>query len=101
MRLWVHAETFAQGTNRDRAKKVAEEGTEAYGAYEGLMRLKLVEGEGRPDAVEGAAHHVLYECCDTIQAALNMVAGMGFTQAQLDACMEEVRKRNEERGRYR
>lgn len=100
MRLWVHCETFELGTHKDRAKKVAEEGTEVYGAYEGLSRLHMVEGEGRPDAMAGAAWHVLYECCDVIQAALNMAAGMGFKQEDIEECMEKVRRHNEERGRY-
>ncbi|WP_157051502.1 hypothetical protein [Olsenella sp. oral taxon 807] len=38
---------------------------------------------------------------DVIQAALNLAAALGATQAELDRAMEDVRRANEERGRYR
>lgn len=41
------------------------------------------------------------ECCDVIQAALNLAAALGTTQEGLDLAMRDVRRANEERWRYR
>lgn len=100
MRVWVHVDTFQVGTDKERAKKVAEEGTEAYGAWEAMNAPTLVHG-GTDAELQEATEHLFYECCDTIQAACNLMASLGATQQDIDRAMDAVRKRNEERGRYR
>ena len=88
MRYWVHVDTFDVGDLKGKATKVLEEASEA-------------RSWGGPLGEEQRRRHALVECCDTIQAALNLAAALGATQAELDRAMEAVRLANEERRRYR
>ena len=92
MRYWVHADTFDIGDLKGKATKVLEEASEACEEARSWGRLQADGHERR---------HALMECCDVIQAALNLAAALGATQAELDRAMEDVRRANEERGRYR
>ena len=94
MRYWVHADTFDVGYLKGKATKVLEEASEACEAARAW-------GRETEDAEPLMRLHALTECCDVIQAALNLAAALGATQAELDRAMEAVRLANEERGRYR
>jgi hypothetical protein len=94
MRYWVHADTFDVGDLREKATKPLEEAAEACEAARAW-------GRATGDAAPLMRLHALTECCDVIQAALNLAAALGATQAELDRAMEDVRRANEERGRYR
>ena len=97
MRYWVHADTFDVGDLKGKAIKVLEEASEAceearsWGGFQ-------ADGHERRHALRRSA---ITECCDVIQAALNLASALGATQAELDRAMEDVRRANEERGRYR
>lgn len=48
-----------------------------------------------------AREATMYECCDTIQAACNLLDRLGATQEEeVERTMRSVRYRNERRGRY-
>ena len=97
MRYWVHADTFDVGDLKGKATKVLEEASEACEEARSWGRLQ-VDGHERRHALRRSA---ITECCDVIQAALNLASALGATQAELDHAMEDVRLANEERGRYR
>lgn len=92
MRYWVHADTFDINDLKGKAIKVLEEASEA---------CEAARSWGGPLGEEQRRRHALAECCDVIQAALNLAAALGATQAELDRAMEDVRRANEERRRYR
>ena len=95
MRVWIHVETFDLGDPDEKAKKVLEEGSEACeAAREFLKRTDTLDELGR------GRRHVIHECCDAIQAAVNLMAYMGADQTEIDSVMEEVRCGNVQRGRY-
>lgn len=100
MRLWVCIDTFQMGTDKERAKKVAEEGAEAFSAWEASDRCIPIIREPNGEPSLGSISRVLYECCDVIQAACNLMASMGAAQEDVDRAMRAVREHNEERGRY-
>lgn len=80
---------FDLGTTRDKQRKVVEEAAEAFAEAE----------DWRLSRSDDAAA-LLYECCDTIQAACNLMAAVGATQADVADAMDRVHRRNAERGRY-
>ena len=43
--------------------------------------------------------YVLNECMDVVQAVVNLLAALGFTQEDVDAAIERCNERNRERGR--
>lgn len=43
--------------------------------------------------------YVLNECMDVVQAVVNLLAALGFTQEDVNAAIERCNKRNQERGR--
>jgi hypothetical protein len=94
MRYWVHADTFDVGDLKGKATKVLEEASEACEAARSWERAP-------GDATPLMRRNAITECCDVIQAALNLAAALGATQAELDLAMRDVRRANEERGRYR
>lgn len=98
MRFWIHVETFDLGSPAEKAKKVLEEGAEACEAARELFKRQELLGGSDHEGRE--RRHVLHECCDAIQAAVNLMAYMGADQTEIDSVMEEVRCGNVQRGRY-
>lgn len=43
--------------------------------------------------------YVLNECMDVVQAVVNLLAALGFTQEDVDVAIERCNERNRERGR--
>lgn len=43
--------------------------------------------------------YVLNECMDVVQAVVNLLAALGFTQEDVDAAIGRCNERNRERGR--
>ncbi|MEQ2952557.1 hypothetical protein [Collinsella sp. CLA-AA-H302] len=43
--------------------------------------------------------HVLNECMDVVQAVVNLLTALGFTQEDVDMAIERCNERNRERGR--
>jgi len=83
---------FAVGTDRECAVCPLEEAAEAFGAWRGMQAVGS-------DA--SAREATMYECCDTIQAACNLLDRLGATQEEeVERTMRSVRYRNERRGRY-
>lgn len=87
-------EPFEMGTPKESAVKLLEEAAEAFGAWQNA-ELDALELDGSVPLL-----HVLYECCDVIQAACNLMWRMGATDSQVMAAMLAVTRQNEARGRY-
>ena len=68
MRYWVHADTFDIGDLKGKATKVLEEASEA---------CEAARSWGGHLGEEQRRRHALMECCDVIQAALNLAAALG------------------------
>lgn len=64
------------------ALKLLEEAAEVYGAWQ-----------------LNSDTYVLNECMDVVQAVVNLLAALGFTQEDVNAAIERCNKRNQERGR--
>ena len=88
-------EPFKMGTAKESAVKPLEEAAEAFGAWQDVERDAL-----ESDGLSVQLNHVLYECCDVIQAACNLMWRMGATDTQVMAAMRAVTRQNEARGRY-
>lgn len=83
---------FCIGDEKSQATKPLEEAAEAFGQWQ-LMTSN--RGSGTK-----FRHGVIYECCDTIQAACNLMARVEATNDEVSAAMEGVHANNERRGRY-
>jgi len=79
---------FDMGTDKEAALKPLEEAAEAFNAWQGADR----DGDGVAD--------VIYECCDVIQSACNLMWRVGATQEDVKIAMDAVAEANESRGRY-
>ena len=90
-------EPFEMGTPKESAVKPLEEAAEAFGAWQDYYELETLESDG----LQVARNHVLYECCDVIQAACNLMWRMGATESQVMAAMCAVTRQNDAFGRYR
>ena len=64
------------------ALKPLEEAAEVYGAWQ-----------------LNSDTYVLNECMDVVQAVVNLLAALGFTQEDVDAAIGRCNERNRERGR--
>lgn len=64
------------------ALKPLEEAAEVYGAWQ-----------------LNSDTYMLNECMDVVQAVVNLLAALGFTQEDVDAAIERCNERNRERGR--
>jgi len=73
MRYWVHADTFDVGDLKGKATKVLEEASEACEAARSWERAP-------GDATPLMRRNAITECCDVIQAALNLAAALGATR---------------------
>lgn len=76
------------GTDKEAALKPLEEAAEAFSAWQVADR----NGDGVED--------VVYECCDVIQAACNLMWRVGAAQKDVSAAMNAVAEANRSRGRY-
>ena len=75
--------------SKEQAVKILEEASEVFGAWQ-QWHLEQHSAE---------LEHLLHECADLFQATANMLAGLGVVD--MTAYIEECRKRNEIRGRYK
>lgn len=64
------------------ALKPLEEAAEVFGAWQ-------LNGDT----------YVLNECMDVVQAVVNLLTALGFTQEDVDMAIERCNERNRERGR--
>lgn len=76
------------------ALKPLEEAAEVFGAWQasGIDGAGSTTPEMRKD--------IVYECFDTIQACVNLLEGVGTTDAELRDAARKVHANNVERGRY-
>lgn len=79
---------FKMGTDKEAALKPLEEAAEAFGEWQTADR----DSDGIED--------IVYECCDVIQAACNLMWRVGATQGDVDVAMYAVEEANKARGRY-
>lgn len=87
-RVVIACRPFLDGDDKSIALKPLEEAAEAFGAWQNAMRD------------DGDLDSVIYECCDTIQAAVNLMMCVGATDAQVESTMDSIEFHNRERGRY-
>lgn len=78
----IECRPFSMGDDKSMALKPLEETAEVFGAW------------------QTDEDSVIYECCDTIQAAVNLMMCVGATDAQVESAMDSVEFHNRERGRY-
>lgn len=64
------------------ALKPLEEAAEVFGAWQ-----------------LNSDNYVLNECMDVVQAVVNLLTALGFTQEDVDMAIERCNERNRERGR--
>ena len=86
--LGLVVRTFECGTEKEAARKPAEEAMEAYAAWELL---------GRGDATLDDLDDLADELADCVTACCNLAARHGI---DLQAAIQRVEERNRERGRY-
>lgn len=84
----IYVKPFDMGTDKEAALKPLEEAAEAFGAWQVADR----HGDGVED--------VVYECCDMIQAACNLMWRVGATQDDVGVAMDAVVEANKLRRRY-
>ena len=88
-------EPFEMGTPKESAVKLLEEAAEAFGAWQAFMNADC-----DAERMTHTRSDIVYECCDVIQAACNLMWRMGATDSQVMAAMRAVTRQNEARGRY-
>lgn len=82
----LHVQPFRIGDEKSQATKPLEKAAEAFGQWQ------LMTSRGKSSAFRGG---VIYECCDTIQAACNLMARVGASSAEVSAVMEGVHASSE------
>ena len=80
----VTVQTFDQGSDDDKAKKVLEKASEVRGA---------LQYEGRK------AGQTLYELAETVTACLNLVVALGYSEEDLQKQLDMVNESNTRKGR--
>lgn len=85
-----------KGCKRDKAQalKPLEEAAEVFGAWQNFNRYAA-----RTTRTEGARAELIYECCDLIQATVNLMFAFGANSVEVYHTLEKVREANEARGR--
>jgi hypothetical protein len=93
---------FCIGSEKSQATKPLEEAAEAFGQWQLMEKERERRRQGEPDILACAAFRegIIYECCDTIQAACNLMARVGAGADEVSEAMEDVHTSNERRGRY-
>lgn len=82
----------AVAPDKAHALKPLEEAAEVFGAWQ--------KWNITPELVrETNSIALIDECIDTIQATVNLMAAIGYTQEDVDAAIAACRVRNEQRGR--
>lgn len=83
------------------ALKLLEEAAEVFGAWQAFDNALLqASGYGwGPNAYRNENQDFIAECADLIQAMANLLAAYDFSQEEIDAALEQCRRRNEARGR--
>lgn len=87
---------FEMGTAKESAVKPFKKAAEAFAAWQDYYELETLESDG----LSAALNHVLYECCDVIQAACNLMWRIGATNQQVMAAMCAVTRQSEAFGCY-
>lgn len=97
-----HVQPFCIGDEKSQATKPLEEAAEAFGQWQLMKKERERRRQGEPDSLACAAFRegIIYECCDTIQAACNLMARVGATSDEVSAAMWNVHESNKLRGRY-
>lgn len=89
------------GETKAQALKPLEEAAEVFGAWQAFDNALLqTSGYGwGPNAYRNKEQDFIAECADLIQATANLLAAYDFSQEEIDAALEQCRRRNEARGR--
>lgn len=95
----LHVQPFCIGTAKSQATKPLEEAAEAFGQWQ-LMKKERERRRQGGLAFAEFREGIIYECCDTIQAACNLMARVGASSDEVSAAMESVHESNKRRGRY-
>lgn len=97
MEYEISVEPFVRSkTAKAQALKPLEEAAEVFGAWQkpnDVHKLGITDDSNE-------LQDVFYECCDTIQAACNLMASLGANPSDVMYFMGKVHKHNVERGRY-
>lgn len=80
----IYIRPFKMGTDKEAALKPLEEAAEAFNAWQNSDHVT----------------DVIYECCDVIQAACNLMMRLGATQEDVNLATYAVEEANKRKGRY-
>ena len=94
--MTVSVRTFSCGTDKEAARKPAEEALEVYAAWELMGRELANPCDGYSNA-HTATLDLADELADCVTACCNLAARYGL---DLQAAIERVERRNRKRGRY-
>lgn len=100
MSYTITAQPFSMGTLKDKALKPLEEASEAREATQRYAQADKDREGHMAELVSAMRNSAIYECCDTLQATFNLLAGLDVSQSELTDAMDQVHAHNVERGRY-
>lgn len=81
--------------SKQQALKPLEEASEIFGAWQAYYNMRFASRA----AQLAFRRDIIDECLDTVQAAVNMLAGINATQGEVDDAIRRMDERNEGRGR--
>lgn len=98
---------FSLGDMKTNAVKLLEETAEAFSAYENYKNsLKIDESQTDEELKKQKSEAIknrealIYECCDTIQAACNLMYSVRATSHEVNQTCQKVFDSNYKKGRY-
>lgn len=95
--LNLEVNSFELGTSKEAALKLLEEAAEAFGAWQTYNRCVC---DGRFELSKKARENLIYECCDVIQATVNLMARFANSDEEIYSTMRRMRENNMKLGRY-
>lgn len=91
----ITVKPFDMGSPKEKALKPLEEAAEAFGAWQAFMNADC-----DAERMTHTRSDIVYECCDVIQATVNLLYYLGANESEVSFMMRNVAKSNKERGRY-
>ena len=86
---------FNMGSAKDKALKPLEEAAEVFGAWQNFTKADC-----KSERLIHTRSDVVYECCDVIQATVNLLYYLGASNDEVSFMMRKVFEANKAMGRY-
>lgn len=91
----IEVTAFDIGKPKDKALKPLEEAAEAFGAWQAFT-----SADCKAERLTHTRSDIVYECCDVIQATVNLLYYLGANEDEVAFMMRKVTENNRARGRY-